>query len=76
MLKRIQGERNSYSLLMGKQTGTLIIEISFLQKDEFGSTTGPNFTSLGHTPKALPILLERYLLIHFHFGSIHKNWKL
>lgn len=76
MLKRMQGERNSYSLLMGKQTGTLIIEISFLQKVENGSTTGPNFTILGHTPKSLHILLERYLLIHFQFCSFHKNWKL
>lgn len=54
MLKRIQGERNSYSLLMGKQTGTLIIEISFLQKDENGSTTGPNFTTLGIHPRHFP----------------------
>lgn len=55
MLKRIQGKRNSYSLLMGKQTGTLVIEISFLQKGENRSTTGSNFTILGHTPKALHI---------------------
>lgn len=63
-------------MLMGKQTGTLIIEISFLKKDENGSTTGPNCTILGHTTKAVHILLERYLLIHFHFCFIHKNWKL
>lgn len=55
MLKRMQGKRNSYSLLMEKQTGTLVIEISFLQKGENRSTTGPNFTILGHTPKTLHI---------------------
>lgn len=51
MLKSMPGKRNTYSLLVGKQTGTMTIDISFLQKDENRSTTRPSSTILGHTPK-------------------------
>lgn len=77
MLARILGERNTYSLLIGVQTGTATVEINVEVPPKARNRPSRfSYTTLGHIPKGLSISLQRYMLIHVHWCSIHNSQEL
>jgi hypothetical protein len=67
------GKRNTYSLMVGVQTGTTTMEISVdvLQNTENRSTTCSSYTALEHNPKDFISYYRVY--IHVYCCSIHNN---
>lgn len=72
------GRENIYSMTMGDKTGKLTVEINveFPQNSRCRYTISSSYTTPGHFPIGLYIILQRHLLIHIHCFFINNSHKI